>query len=298
MSYTVYMHINKINNKKYVGFTGYSLDERWKNGKGYSKDTPFGQAIEKYGWDNFDHQILFSNLTLDEAARKEQDLIDEYHTYLDDPLCWGYNATRGGEGRSKVRHEEVTSLWEQGYSTKQIGQKLGVDRNTAGRILQNYENYSIKESVERGYEQRTVTNSRPVSQYDLNGNFIATYSSMSDAYEAIHGYRDTEPDGTRHSNTIGCACREGIKAYGFQWTYKDAPAPGPYHKEKNYHDGKAVDQYNLDGTFVKTYQSASEAARQLGLKSPGGISEVCRKHKGTSAKYLWKFHNEKEWWIK
>ena len=64
---------------------------------------------------------------------------------------------------------------------------------------------------------------------------------MSDAYEAIHGYRDTEPNGIRHSNTIGCACREGIKAYGFQWTYKDAPAPGPYHKEKNYHDGKAVD---------------------------------------------------------
>lgn len=298
MSYTVYMHINKINNKKYIGLTGYSLDERWKNGKGYSKDTPFGQAIEKYGWDNFDHQILFSNLTLDEAAKKEQDLIDEYHTYLDDPLCWGYNATRGGEGHSKVRHEEVTSLWEQGYSTKQIGQKLGVDRNTAGRILQNYENYSTKESVERGYEQRIVTNSRPVSQYDLNGNFIATYLSMSDAYEAIHGYRDIEPDGTRHSNNIGRACREGIRAYGFQWTYKDAPAPGPYHKEKNYHDGKAVDQYNLDGTFVKTYQSASEAARQLGLKSPGGISDVCRKHKGTSAKYLWKFHNEGEWWIK
>ena len=55
---------------------------------------------------------MFSNLTLDEAVKKEQDLIDEYHTYLGDPLCCGYNATRGGEGRSKVRHEEVTSLWE------------------------------------------------------------------------------------------------------------------------------------------------------------------------------------------
>ena len=65
MNFTVYMHINKINDKKYIGITSYSLKERWRNGNGYGENTPFGQAIKKYGWNNFEHKILYSDLTLE-----------------------------------------------------------------------------------------------------------------------------------------------------------------------------------------------------------------------------------------
>ena len=51
--YTVYMHVNKINNKKYIGITCQKLNKRWRNGKGYENSPHFYMSINKYGWDNF-----------------------------------------------------------------------------------------------------------------------------------------------------------------------------------------------------------------------------------------------------
>lgn len=101
--FIVYCHINKINNKKYIGITCQNPVYRWCNGKGYPKKTQprFAAAIEKYGWENFSHEILFENLSEAEAKLKEIELIAYYHTYVNDPLCWGYNMTRGGQGSLK-----------------------------------------------------------------------------------------------------------------------------------------------------------------------------------------------------
>ena len=72
-NYTVYMHKNKINGKVYIGITYQNVKYRWrKNGEGYKKQK-FYNAIKKYGWDNFEHIILFENLTFEEACLKEQE---------------------------------------------------------------------------------------------------------------------------------------------------------------------------------------------------------------------------------
>ena len=62
--YTVYVHINKINHKKYIGITKQKPEDRWgKNGENYKESPHFYAAIQKYGWDNFEHIILKENLT-------------------------------------------------------------------------------------------------------------------------------------------------------------------------------------------------------------------------------------------
>ena len=101
--FLIYCHKNKINNKRYIGFTSYidNPNRRWRDGLGYlnSHHKVFAAAIEKYGWESFEHEILETNiLTRKEANVREKYWIAQYHTYVGDPECWGYNATRGGDG--------------------------------------------------------------------------------------------------------------------------------------------------------------------------------------------------------
>ena len=79
--YIVYCHINKINNKKYIGQTCRSLETRsGKNGRYYKNCIAFYNAIKKYGWDNFEHKVLFENLSKDSADRIEKILIQTFRT--------------------------------------------------------------------------------------------------------------------------------------------------------------------------------------------------------------------------
>ena len=94
MSFYVYVHKNKVNNKKYVGVTRLNLTTRWKNGKGYDHNKHLTLAVEKYGWDNFDHQV-FEVDTESEMFYLEKYLITYYETT--DPNK-GYNHSIGGEG--------------------------------------------------------------------------------------------------------------------------------------------------------------------------------------------------------
>lgn len=98
------MHTNMINNKKYIGITKKPPKKRWGcKGYGYKKSQPvFWNAIQKYGWDNFEHEILFNNLSQKEAQEKEVEFIAKYKTNCrryDSPE-YGYNMTDGGEGVS------------------------------------------------------------------------------------------------------------------------------------------------------------------------------------------------------
>lgn len=93
-SYCIYKHTNKINNKVYIGITKQDIRKRWgKNGQGYSKCTLFFNAIKKYGWDQFEHEILEVGLSKTEACLKEKQLIKQYQS--NNPK-YGYNIESGG----------------------------------------------------------------------------------------------------------------------------------------------------------------------------------------------------------
>lgn len=92
---TIYMHRNKINNKVYIGQTIQPLEERWKNGYGYKTCYYFYHAIQKYGWDNFEHIILEQNenWTQEDLNRKEKEYIQLFDAT--NPSS-GYNICEGG----------------------------------------------------------------------------------------------------------------------------------------------------------------------------------------------------------
>lgn len=104
-SYSVYCHTNMTNGKKYFG-KAKNIKKRWgKNGRGYTNnhDTIFSNAIMKYGWDGFKHEIIASNLSPDEAADLEVYYIKKYKTNISRyGNAFGYNMTDGRDGASGI----------------------------------------------------------------------------------------------------------------------------------------------------------------------------------------------------
>lgn len=97
--YTVYMHVNRINNKKYIGQTKQNVTTRWGNGHTYKTSTKFNAAINKYGFDAFNHFIIKDGLSKFEADELEVKLILYYDT-----TNVGYNISVGGSGVMTDRH--------------------------------------------------------------------------------------------------------------------------------------------------------------------------------------------------
>ena len=94
--YTVYIHTNLKNGKRYVGITLRNPPcSRWgKFGEKYANEE-LRADIGKYGWNAFDHQIVERHLTAAKAAEKEHFWISLFNTT--DPR-FGYNKTSGGFG--------------------------------------------------------------------------------------------------------------------------------------------------------------------------------------------------------
>lgn len=95
-SYIVYMH-RFPNGKVYIGITSKKPEDRWENGRGYQTQNVY-KAILKYGWDNIEHIILFSDLSRKDAEKKEIELISLYRSA--DPK-YGYNIDLGGNCAGK-----------------------------------------------------------------------------------------------------------------------------------------------------------------------------------------------------
>lgn len=95
--FKLYCHTNLLNGKKYIGITCQELNQRFRNGKGYKSSPHFNAAIEKYGWENFSHEVILSDLTEAEAKELEIEYIAKYETRNPD---FGYNIARGGETAS------------------------------------------------------------------------------------------------------------------------------------------------------------------------------------------------------
>lgn len=188
----IYKITNKVNGKSYIGKTVKSINRRFYehcHNAELGVQTVFYDAIRKYGKENFNISII-EEIDNDLLNDRESYWINYYHTYLKDPLCRGYNSTLGGDGgdtRSKkllLYEDNVLKLWNQGLSIKQITDQIDLDKRSVSKILLR-NGYTTKDiQVRKGqcWNQTMISRtSKPIEQYDKNGNFIHKFPSVSEA---------------------------------------------------------------------------------------------------------------------
>lgn len=188
-TYCVYCHINKINGKRYIGLTGEKNPaDRWgANGINYKQCPCFYNAIQKYGWNNFEHIILQNNLTAEEAVELERRYIQLYNTMSPN----GYNLTGGGELKKVISEETRKKLRISHLGYKQTEEQ------------RKHNSESKKGHI--GYNRKAVwmcdkkTHKR-----------IKLFSSTVDAGNFLN----------KSPSHIGHVCRgERKSAYGYFWEY-------------------------------------------------------------------------------
>ena len=198
------MHISP-SNKVYIGITCQPVSNRWgKDGKRYLEKrkngeyvhTAFAKAILKYGWDQFEHRILFDNLSLLEANMIEEDLTSYYRK-----VNRSYNAKDGGDGKNvseetkEKHHKALLERWaNEDYKSSHITDLLEAGKNTR---------FTADNHPDR---------SRAVVQFNLDDEFVAEYNSATEAGKALNRRREGIKD---------CCNGKQKTAYGYKWKYKD-----------------------------------------------------------------------------
>lgn len=194
MSYTVYVHITP-NNKYYVGITKQDVKERWKNSLGYQTQTLFWRAIQKYGWDNIKHIIVYTGLTHDEACQKEVELIAKYRS--NNPK-YGYNRTSGGDGTCNFSHKNPrTEEWTKKIAQSNTGkhrtpeQRINISNAMKGKHHTDKTKKQISETCKRintaqyfntpEVREKFLRKKRiPIYLLNDNNDVVKTFKSMTD----------------------------------------------------------------------------------------------------------------------
>jgi len=102
LMFCVYRH-TAPNNKSYIGQTNNYNGRTTKHKNSKTQCTAFANAIKKYTWEAFTHEILEEGLTLDEANFWEDFYINEHNTLYPH----GYNLITGGKNRVPTKESRL-----------------------------------------------------------------------------------------------------------------------------------------------------------------------------------------------
>lgn len=140
--------------------------------------------------------------------------------------------------------------------------------------------YNINKTSSNNHQQvgsHSFTHKKPVSQFSLNGKWIANFPSMKKASNLLN-----------ICATAITECCKGNKksAGGFMWALKTKK-----RKIKSYKNNltRSIRQYSQSGKLIKTWKSQSEAAHALNFR-PSGIWLTCQNRQKTSCGFIWKYH--------
>ena len=262
--YRVYIHVNKINQKVYVGQTREkNIIKRWgNNGIGYKTQEHFWRAIQKYGWDNFDHLIITDWITKEKANEIEIAVIALFNSTNKD---YGYNISQGGSGPTGVpcsdEKKQLLSDMFSGFSNPFYGKKHTKDiRNMLSE-----------------------THSIPIVQLDLNGVFIEEYKNAKEA---------SQISGADHTSILKCCAdkKHCNSAGGYLWMYMNDYKQGKRKQYNNNHLRQVI-QLDVSGHFIAEYNSVKSASEATGICDTGIVS-CCNGTYKHSGGFLWRYKED------
>lgn len=309
----LYAHVNKTNGKVYFGITMDRPKERWGRGSGYRKGTRIKNAIEKYGWDGFNHFVIISNLTHEEALDLEKHFIKTFHSQEKGK---GYNMDAGGkegylaaEARRKQREAgcyksviclETGKVYETATEAAKemelIPASVMKACNSKRYILFNYHFMHYSEYLESSKEKiKEIRNKQPKCFHKDERKVIAL--------ETLEVFKNVEEAQKKYSSTVpGCilsCCKKSdpnrLTAAKMHWMfYNDylKATPGEIERLLKTKRGAKASKPVINLNTMKEYLSIEEASKDTGISSKT-IRHSCRGTRKTQVKSgRWMFKDE------
>lgn len=253
VGWCMYVHQNPNNLKLYIGIT-INVKQRWaRKAESYRHCPKIYSAFKKYGWDYFNHIVLFDGMTKEEACKKEKDWIGAAKLA---GIC--YNLADGGEGVSGVKYSEERK--------RRISEKL------TGRYCSPETRAKISVS-----NKKCVARCKKIYAFDIHTrNLVKSYSSMQQAADAF---------GIKRQCITNAAKGIMPSAAGYIWSYS------PYIDKANPEYDKIRDNtvycYDLQGNYVTKYKNSTEAGKSVN-GFPSTINDVCGGRRLSYKGFIWR----------
>lgn len=183
-----YKITNIVNGKIYIGITRCSLKKRWNEHKSKSRTSKshLSKAISKYGFESFKIEIIKEFVNLNDLYDFE---ILQIEKFKSNDRMYGYNNSIGGERSSlgkklsidtRIKISKYQSLRERRPHTLET--RKNMSEAAKGRDMSELIKLSVKNRKGNPSHNRIK-----VSQYDLNGLFLKTFNSITDAAKSVKG---------------------------------------------------------------------------------------------------------------
>lgn len=225
--YSVYKHTTP-SGKIYIGITKQKPVKRWLHGKGYASQPYFFNAILKYGWDNIKHEVLFTELTREEAEAKEVELIAEYKS---NQRAFGYNVDRGGrvnrmsdETKEKIRKANTGK-----HHSKETCEKLReLERNRwkdpeyrKNQVEKRTGKSAWNKGMETSFETRMKQRDRKLGKYVGSKHWNSKKVINLDTGQIYESFGMLAKElNIKNGSHIVAVCKGKKKtAYGYRWAY-------------------------------------------------------------------------------
>jgi hypothetical protein len=308
--YIVYLTVNKVNGKIYVGvhktntpekFDGYLGCGIWerKNGNPLpNPKTPLQKAVRKYGYGAFTRHTLMVFKTEEEAYAQEKLIVNEDFIKSNK----NYNATLGGLGGGmtvELRGIHTYTLDGKYYKQcKNFSDILNIINTVDNESVIKDNIYScIKNFSDSCYNLRwsnkevkflqksKIRSTESIMQFTLTGEYLNTWNNASEAARSLNG--DSES-----VNTIR-KCANGVysKAYNYIWSFDGLNI---LDKVKNVKvQSGCIHKYSKSNEFIASFDSIKEARKSLDCKSFITPISLCLRGERKSAYgFIWKSNKD------